>query len=523
MTFEVENVTGSCLSNFAIFDLDNYEPTNLSPIRSCEMQEDGFGYIWESLQTSPCLGTCGSVVSQCVHGVCVTSSVNGLPFCDCLNTGFKGIYCEISECGPNGCFNGGKCNITTRICNCEGTEFTGDYCDAQTITCTPNPCQNGGICTQTGINQISCDCTKTLFEGEICTIPTITCSPNPCQNGGICAQTGINQISCDCNATKYLGQYCQENPTDCTLFPCENGGSCNTDTRGCSCTSLFKGSLCQDQTITCSDSPCLNGGTCVQTGVNQIVCKCTPEYVGSNCSINLYIMIALPVAFILICFVYVILRRFYPLANNLIIFVLFFTIYDFVVDVLFTISMFEIGTTLFYPAVAFLCAPLFFNFCIIAHVFKRALSHDINMEKWVISHVTVAGAVSLLAANNVDLFLLLNSHIFYQESFNAPLRPQEINFLSYIGLVGHLLQDAPQLVIQILALLGGSLNTITLLSLIASLLAMLFGIFKRVIIFLAVKCGYTAKEKRRATKRNAKPEKEEKPELLQMDEKAMEI
>jgi len=521
MTFEVENVTGSCLPNFAIFNLSTFEPINVSPIRSCDLQESGFGYIWGTLQTSPCLGTCADADFKCLNGgICITNVDTNLPYCYCVNTGFSGIYCEISECGPNGCFNGGKCNITSGICNCTGTLFTGDYCDKPTITCSPNPCQNGGICTEPEINEFSCSCNGTLFTGNTCSTPTITCSSNPCQNGGICTEVEINQIECDCNATQYVGQYCQEDPADCVLFPCQNGGSCNTETRTCSCPSLFTGSLCQDQTITCAKLPCENGGTCIQTGVNQVQCVCSSQYVGSTCSINLYIMIALPVVFTLLCFIYLILRKFYPLANNLIIFVLFFTIYDFVVDVLFVLSQF--GSILFYPAITFLCVPIFFNLCIIVYVFKRALSHDINMEKWVTSHFTISGAVSLLAANNLDLFLLLNSHVLYNENFKAPLRIEEVNFLSYIGLVGHLLQDAPQLVIQILASIRGSLNTITLLSLIASLLAMLFGIFKRVIIFLAVKCGYTAKE-RRKTKRQSKSEKKEKRELIPLDEKELKI
>ena len=71
------------------------------------------------------------------------------------------------------------------------------------------------------------------------------------------------------------------------------------------------------------------------------------------------------------------------------------------------------------------------------------------------------------------------------------------------GLIGNLLEDLPQLAIQLTAV-SQSINTFTVLSIVASVLTLFFGITKRAILFLIYRLGGEGKAQREREKKGEK-------------------
>jgi len=64
-------------------------------------------------------------------------------------------------------------------CDCQGTGFTGDYCEKNINDCAYEPCLNGGTCIDE-LNSFSCLC-SIHFSGQLCEFQI----PEVCNNGGI--------------------------------------------------------------------------------------------------------------------------------------------------------------------------------------------------------------------------------------------------------------------------------------------------------------------------------------------------
>ena len=527
---------GVCDTGYFVFEL-GFPTIALHPLRDCILNEDGLTAAWDAI-SRPCQPSCNTI--GCQHnGTCFYSG--STYSCICTNTGYSGEFCDIlgsADCGVSGCLHSGFCVPSTGICDCTGTQFTGTLCQSETITCNPNPCANETPCTHTGVNQVSCNCNGTGYEGPTCADPINACLTGPCESGGtcfdvgpdkfvcdcpsgyagalcqtiinscfpqacqhngICYPDGPNHYRCDCNNTGYAGLACEVNPLDCTLTPCQNGGVCNYDSKSCDCDGTeFTGPFCTEETVTCQASTCQNGGSCTQSGVNQVHCACESVYVGSRCEVNLAVIVAIPCAMVLLGVVYLILRRFSPQAMNSVVIAVPFAVFDFVTDILFLFQQSQDGlTVVFLLALLFVIVPLVFNMAMLGHIFFTTVRRDAQVERWLHNNFAVTAAVGVLATTNVESFILLASGLFNLEIFSAPLSPRVINVIRVSGLVSTVLEDIPQLAIQSYVA-RSTLSTITVLSIIASVFAILFSIFKRLLILLLLHCGATAREEKAA-------------------------
>ncbi|XP_072395755.1 protein crumbs [Diabrotica undecimpunctata] len=128
------------------------------------------------------------VTTHCDQGFCNDSLL--VPFCECQR-GFEGKYCEINinECIlPNGgspCQNRGVCidGINRYICNCENTGYTGLLCEIDI-----DECQNGITCGRAGVCENSpgsyrCVCEQKGKCGHQCELDDPCETIKPCQNG----------------------------------------------------------------------------------------------------------------------------------------------------------------------------------------------------------------------------------------------------------------------------------------------------------------------------------------------------
>jgi len=465
----------------------------------CDCRNPFFGRFCQFEDLSDCTGI------DCLNGgVCIPGENFTDPaLCNCTGTVYFGDRCEIriESCSDEYCKNGGVCveEETFLRCDCNGTGFTGSLCTIDIDDCDPNPCLNGGVCQDEGANSFSCDCTNTGFQGIRCQTDAEDCLPNPCQNGGICTDEGTDLFSCDCNATEYTGEVCQIHRNDCNFFPCANG-RCDDTTSRCNCEgSGFTGAFCSLETVTCFPNPCENGGTCIDTGTNMVQCSCPVLFLGSTCGIEALAIIAIAAGLVGVVLVFLILKYFYPEAENQIVIGVALVLYDFITDCLFASSQAE-DITILIPAVVFIAIPVLFNLVVLLTVFVKAAKTP-EMERWLEANYAVAAGAVLLASTNIECILLLTSGLFNNEKFKAPLSDDKIKLLFILGLVGNVLEDIPQLALQSFTAAFSGLDTLVLLSIIGSGMTIVFGLLKRAFLFLVYRsqqAGKRADEKNMA-------------------------
>jgi len=129
---------------------------------------------------------------------------------------------------------------------------------------------------------------------------------------------------------------------------------------------------------------------------------------------------------------------------------------------------------------------MIFNFFLLARIFVTSVLKDPTLRTWASNNHAILAATSVLALTNIGSFSLLHLNLFYREGFNAHFGEKMKHQLMIGGLMGNVLEDIPQLVIQALAA-SNSLDPITLLSIVASVLTISSVIIKHLIFFLVAK------------------------------------
>lgn len=138
-----------------------------------------------------------------------------MPLCQC-SLGFTGHLCEIqvNECESNPCQNNGQCHdlVGGYECNCLNTGFHGLNCEIDIDECVMSAdyCGDDGQCVNLP-GSFKCICEQE-FCGAYCNV-TDPCKRNSdqpiCLNGGICIETCKNTADYYCNCTEgYTGKNC---------------------------------------------------------------------------------------------------------------------------------------------------------------------------------------------------------------------------------------------------------------------------------------------------------------------------
>lgn len=402
------------------------------------------------------------------------------------------IPCE-PTCVLQDCVNNGTCLALEAFSFCMCPEFyRGKYCELSgAARCIDDIiCLNGGECIPgSAITAATCDCSGTLYTGSLCQTETVTCHPNPCQNNGVCQKLAENTVGCLCQGTGFTGERCELDGLDCVRFGCQNGGFCDHVSRRCDCESTaFKGAFCEAETVECAPLACSNNGECTDTGVNTISCACPSGFYGERCEINLIILIVVPAVLSLSVLAFFILRRYYPDAQNGMVISVTLTLYDFATDCLFVYTLSAHEPILFVLSLVFLVLPILFYLLALIRTFVMMILTNPDLGKWVNQNYAVVATTLVLSLTNIEMFSLLQSRLLYKEMFNAPLGDTlEVKLQKY-RLVGILIEDIPQLILQSLVA-SRRLDTITLLSIMASVLTLVVGLVKRGLILLVERSG----------------------------------
>jgi hypothetical protein len=114
-------------------------------------------------------------------------------------------------------------------------------------------------------------------------------------------------------------------------------------------------------------------------------------------------------------------------------------------------------------------------------------SHDqyatVHTAVFFYEHQAIGALVFLIATTNCSLFNVISSRLLGLGAFSAPVSAMTESRLSARGMVSNLLEDLPQLVIQIIIVSKqDELNIFVLTSIVASGITLAFGVTKRLLV-----------------------------------------
>jgi hypothetical protein len=156
---------------------------------------------------------------------------------------------------------------------------------------------------------------------------------------------------------------------------------------------------------------------------------------------------------------------------------------DLITDIFFamTLGPFSVFTT---PAVILLVLPAVLNVLFVFWFLLKEAGQYPVMHTWLNDRPLQVTIVALLSLGNAEVLCLLCSRIWFLDVFSAPFTDHGREQLRYVGLLTNIFEDIPQIIIQIMAL--GSRSdagrTFTLVSIIFSVVAVLFGLVQRCIV-----------------------------------------
>ena len=230
----------------------------------------------------------------CQHGgVCIAPPNQQGVLCDCTGTGFVGDRCEaeLDSCYSVPCRHGGTCidHVQSQgyLCQCPDG-YAGKECAVEVDDCASTPCQNRGLCIDEQ-DAYHCSCCGTGFIGEHCEFPTAACpagADNCNAQHSCCAwDAAAGTASCVCDAG-WGGPTCSVETDACTPNPCQNVAAC-VDLYNdflCNCPRGFGGDLCGDDIDECRSSPCHQAGTLsCSNGIDSYICSCVEGWSGEKC------------------------------------------------------------------------------------------------------------------------------------------------------------------------------------------------------------------------------------------------
>ena len=155
---------------------------------------------------------------------------------------------------------------------------------------------------------------------------------------------------------------------------------------------------------------------------------------------------------------------------------------DFIADCLFVAKLFAIGDDLKYTAIAFVAIPVLVNAGLVFFIMNREFHDSAKMRVWFDDNAAITACVLLLSLSNIDVMFILFSRSFGgAEPFMMPISKLSQSAVHYYGIPQHVLEDIPQLVLQLYVIdaVEEMPVEIVYLSLATSVLALLIGLMRR--------------------------------------------
>lgn len=199
-------------------------------------------------------------------------------------------------------------------------------------------------------------------------------------------------------------------------------------------------------------------------------------------------------------FVYLQVR--YPKANNTIILTSLFALADLASDVGFSASLYlapgnleqdlELEKLL---SVVFVGLPAGVNLCLLGWTLWQEAQGNSKWRAWWPRHPLALACAVFLGLANTGSFRILSSGILGARACSAPLSPEADYRLQMLGLGAVLLEDVPQLVLQVMVIrTQDSVVGMTLVALVFTCLAIFFGVGKRIQMSLSADKDWWAED-----------------------------
>lgn len=159
--------------------------------------------------------------------------------------------------------------------------------------------------------------------------------------------------------------------------------------------------------------------------------------------------------------------------------------FDLVTDILF-VSGLEPTHQLFIPAVTFLVVPSAISLVVAVYLINLELANKRFFE-WVQQRQGLVAVFAVLSVSGSDVLALMSSRLFRLTSLSAPRSPKMEMAVDMSGVISNVLEDIPQLFIQLLFAAASPPSIFLTLSLSATTFSILFAMLRRLVRFLVVR------------------------------------
>ncbi|KAK9710924.1 hypothetical protein K7432_008150 [Basidiobolus ranarum] len=239
-----------------------------------------------------------------------------------------------------------------------------------------------------------------------------------------------------------------------------------------------------DQMIAKKETSALNGGVVTQYIDAQYGAKIEENMFAQNRNI----FIAGGVVIVLLAALYAVCHRRFPESNNMILFVLAVSLFNFIAYLMFVIFNSSDVPYLRIPSVIFLILPFAFYMLSSTMIIVKEVSENPAFHEWFAHRTMITALISLLASINPVLLNILRSRFAGFNNLNAPFSDNVSKRILYCTAIGLLLSDLPHLIIQSLfKTSNGYFTLFPFLSMVSSILGMLFSIIGHIYNHLAFK------------------------------------
>ncbi|PKC11790.1 hypothetical protein RhiirA5_497429 [Rhizophagus irregularis] len=191
---------------------------------------------------------------------------------------------------------------------------------------------------------------------------------------------------------------------------------------------------------------------------------------------------------IIVCLILIAMLYFYgryknKKGTNIIVFKVALIIIDLINDIRFIIKLKTISSGLFIPSVLFLLFPFILNVFFAIAIFKFEIQNSINSE-WFKNYIKPVAIATILSSGDIELLHIFDSNFGGFKIFSVKFSPKTLNLIFWGGFLNIILENLPQLVIQILYAINSSsgINDVTAL----------FTLIISIIVFLVsvIECSY---------------------------------
>ena len=113
--------------------------------------------------------------------------------------------------------------------------------------------------------------------------------------------------------------------------------------------------------------------------------------------------------------------------------------------------------------------------------------------QWLVSNSILSTFIIIVSLSNVEVMSLLDSRIFNQKMFSMGWAEKTHLRVRTYGLIGNVLDNVPQLVIQCFYLSENGVSGVAIASIVASGLSLFFGTVRRLLFYMVLKLDPTHK------------------------------